>query len=52
MVVSHKKKNGDEIERDLDISDITATDLQDDILGPIISEEYRGQVTKRMKDEQ
>ena len=52
MVVSHMKKNGDEIERDLDISDITAADLQDDIINPIISEEYREQVTKRMKDEQ
>ena len=36
----------------MDISDITATDLQDDIIGPIIIEEYREQVTKRMKDEQ
>ena len=42
----------DEIEEDLDISDITATDLQDDIIGPIIIEEYNEQVTKRMKDEQ
>ena len=42
----------DEIEKDLDISDITATDLQDDIIGPIIIEEYNEQVTKRMKDEQ
>ena len=42
----------DEIERDLGISDITATDLQDDILGPIIIDEYREQVTKRMKDDQ
>ena len=41
-----------EIEKDLDISDITATDLQDDIIGPIILEEYREQVTKRMRDEQ
>ena len=41
----------DEIERDLGISDITATDLQDDIIGPIIIEEYREQVTKRMKDD-
>ena len=39
----------DEIERDLDISDITATDLQDDIIGPIFIEEYREQVTKRLK---
>ena len=29
----------DEIERDLDISDITDVDLQDDIIGPIIIEE-------------
>ena len=42
----------DEIERDLGISDITATDLQDDIIGPIIIGEYREQVTKRMKDDQ
>ena len=42
----------DEIERDLDIEDITAADLQDEIIGPIIIEEYREQVTKRMKDEQ
>ena len=42
----------DEIERDLDISDNTATDLQDDIIGPNNIEEYREQVTKRLKDEQ
>ena len=41
----------DEIERDLDISDITAADFQDDIIRPIIIEEYREQVTKRMKDD-
>ena len=41
-----------EIEKDLDIEDITAEDLQDDILGPIIIEEYKKQVTKRMNDEQ
>ena len=46
------EKVRDEIERDLDISDITATDLQDDIIGPIIIEEYKEQVTKRMEDEQ
>ena len=48
--VSYEKVR-DEIERDLDISDITTTDLQDDIIGPIIIEEYREQVTKRMKDD-
>ena len=42
----------DEIEKDLVIEDITATDLQDDIIVPIIIEEYNKQVTKRMKDEQ
>ena len=40
----------DEIEKDLDHSDITAADLQDDIIGPIMIEEYRDQVTKRMED--
>ena len=47
--VSYEKVK-DEIERDLDISDITAVDLQDDIIAPLIIEEYREQVTKRMKD--
>ena len=42
----------DEIEKDLDISDITDADLQDDIIAPIIIEEYIKQVTKRMKDGQ
>ena len=36
----------------MDISDITAVDLQDDIIGPIIIEEYKKQVTERMKDDQ
>ena len=46
------EKVRDEIEKDFGIEDITAADLQDDIIGPIIIEEYREQVTKRMKDEQ
>ena len=33
------EKVRDEIERDLDIDDITAADLQDDMIGPIIFEE-------------
>ena len=41
-----------EIEKDLDIEDITAEDSQDDIIGPIIIEEYEEQVTRRMNDEQ
>ena len=44
------EKVRDEIERDLDIEDITAEDKQDDIIGPIIIEEYKKQVTKRMND--
>ena len=46
------EKVRDKIEKDLCIEDITAEDLQDDIIGPIIIEEYNEQVTKRMKDEQ
>ena len=46
------EKVRDEIERDLGISDITDDDLQDDIIAPIIIEEYKKQVTKRMKDGQ
>ena len=45
-VVTYEKVR-DEIE---DIEDITAEDLQDDIIGPIIIEEYKKQVTKRMND--
>ena len=46
------EKVGDEIERDLDISDITAADLQDDLIALITIEEYKEQVAKRMKNEQ
>ena len=35
----------------MDISDITAADLQDDIIGPNIIKVFREQVTKRMKDD-
>ena len=45
------EKVRDEIEKDLDIEDITAEDLQDETIGPIIIEEYKEQVTKRMKDD-
>ena len=47
--ISYEKVR-DEIEKDLDISDTTATDLLDEIIAPIFSEEYREQVTKRMED--
>ena len=46
------EKVRDEIEKDLDFEDITATDIQDEIIGPIIIEEYKEQVIKTMKDEQ
>ena len=46
------EKVRDEIEKGMDISDITASDLQDDIIAPIIIEKYKEQVTKRMTDEQ
>ena len=49
--VSYEKVR-DKIERDLDILDITASDLQDDIIPPFNIEEYKEQVTKRMKDGQ
>ena len=47
--ISYEKVR-DEIEKDLDISDITAADLQDDIKPKSIIEEYKEQVTRRMED--
>ena len=44
------EKVRDEIERYLDISDLTAADIQDDLKAPVISNEYNEQVAKRMKD--
>ena len=46
------EKVRDEIEKDLDISNIAAADLQDDLIDPVIFEEYKEQVTKRMKNDQ
>ena len=46
------EKVRNEIEKDLNISDITATGLQDDLIAPINIEEYKEQFTKRMNDEQ
>ena len=40
-----------EIEKDLVISDITATNIQDETIAPIIIKEYRDQLTKRMNDD-
>ena len=47
--ISYTKVRG-EIEKDLGVTDITATDLQDDIIGQIIIKEDKGQVSKRMED--
>ena len=44
------EKFRDEIERDLDISDSTPADLQEEIIAPIIIKEYKEHVTKRMED--
>ena len=44
------EKVRDEIERDLDITDITAENLQDDIIAPIIIEEYKEQLVERVED--
>ena len=44
------EKFRDEIEKYSGISDITPIGSQDDIIGPIIIEEYRGEISKRMED--
>ena len=48
--VSYEKVRYD-IERDFEITDITPTDLQDGIIKPLVLDEYRKQVTKRMRDD-
>ena len=40
---------GDDTEKNLEITAITATDLQDEVISSIIIEEYRIKVSKRMK---
>ena len=45
------EKIRDEIEKDSDISDITASDLQHEKIAPVNNKEYRKQVTKRMEDD-
>ena len=45
------EKNRDDIEKELGLSDVTASDLQDETIAPIFNKEYREQVTKRMKDD-
>ena len=47
--ISYEKVR-DEVEEDLGVTDVTAIDLQDELIGPNIIEEYREQVTKRMKN--
>ena len=48
--ISYEKVR-DEIEKDLEVPDFTATDLQDEILGPIVDKEYRKEVSKRLKND-
>ena len=48
---SDEKAGGVSYEKDRDISEITATDLQDEIIAPNFFKEYREQVTKIMKDD-
>ena len=48
--ISYEKVR-DEIEKDLEISEIMATDLQDEVMGSIIIEDFREQVSKRMKND-
>ena len=47
--VTHEKVR-EEIEKDLDISDITASDLQHKILGPIFTKQF-WEVSKRLKND-
>ena len=41
------EKVRDEIERDMEITDITATDLQDETIGPVIFEQYKKRSIKK-----
>ena len=50
-MVFHMKKSRDEVEKQLEISNITATDLQDEIKGPVIIGEYRKEVSETMKND-
>ena len=49
--ISYEKVR-DEIEKDLEMSYTTATNLQDKILGQILVEEHREQVAGRMKNDE
>ena len=48
--VSYEKVR-DKNEGNMEVTDITATDLRDDIIGPVIIDENRKQVTKTMNDD-
>ena len=45
------EKVRDDTGRDLNLSDITPTDLQDESVGPIVIEKYREDVSKRIKSD-
>ena len=42
----------DEIEKDWEVTDITAADLKNETIAPFIIEEYKEQVTKRIKNDE
>ena len=57
-IFSDSKKGGitygkvkDEIEEDLDFLDTIATDIQGETIGPMTFEDYRKEVSKRMKND-
>ena len=47
-ILSYEKVR-DDIEKDLGFSDFTATDLQDELIGPIIINEYREQIYQKKR---
>ena len=44
------EKVTNDIQKDLQFSDVTATDLQDNLIDPVIIKEYRKTVSKRMNE--
>ena len=48
-IISEKVRH--EIEKDLNLLDITATDLQDEILGPTFNDKKGKKVSKRVKND-
>ena len=51
MQVISNEKFRDESEKSLEITDMTATDLQNSVIGPFVFEVCREQVTKRISND-